>query len=130
MQAVDLPQITRADAEAEPTNGRLFPPAKTGNSAVIHVAYQGVPVELHVTDKKIGHIEELINGVLAREGWAAHAAASSSLAPTNGAAAAGVAPVCQYHGPMKESTIPGKEGTYFCSKKMADGSYCKERSPK
>ena len=34
-------------------------------------------------------------------------------------------PVCPYHGPMKESTKA--PGTYFCTKKMGDGSYCKER---
>lgn len=38
------------------------------------------------------------------------------------------APICQFHGPMKESTK--SPGTYFCSKKMGDGSYCKERFPK
>ena len=37
-------------------------------------------------------------------------------------------PVCAYHGAMKESTkVPG---TWFCAKKMGDGSYCKEKWPK
>jgi hypothetical protein len=51
--------------------------------------------------------------------------------PTTAAtsAAPAQAAVCQYHGPMKESTIKGKEGTYYCTKKMADGSYCKEVYP-
>jgi len=31
---------------------------------------------------------------------------------------------------MKESTIKGKEGTFYCPKKMADDTYCKERWPK
>ncbi len=36
--------------------------------------------------------------------------------------------VCAYHGSMKESSkVPG---TWFCPKKMADGSYCKEKWPK
>jgi hypothetical protein len=35
---------------------------------------------------------------------------------------------CSWHGPMKESTKA--PGTFFCSKKMSDGSYCKERWPK
>lgn len=51
--------------------------------------------------------------------------ASSPNAPA--ATPTGAIPVCPYHGPMKESTIKGKEGTYYCSKKMADGSYCKEK---
>ena len=37
-------------------------------------------------------------------------------------------PVCPYHGAMKESTK--RPGTWFCSHKMGDGSYCKEHSPK
>jgi len=36
------------------------------------------------------------------------------------------APVCQYHGPMKESTKA--PGTWYCTKRMGDGSYCKERA--
>lgn len=36
------------------------------------------------------------------------------------------APTCPYHGPMKESTkVPG---TWYCSKRMGDGSYCKEKA--
>lgn len=34
-------------------------------------------------------------------------------------------PSCKYHGPMKESSKA--PGTYYCSRKMGDGSYCTER---
>ncbi len=95
--------------------------------AQIHMTYHGAPVVLTVTDKPLGDIEQLIDGLLARDGWAASAAA---VAVSNGHAPQGDAPVCPYHGPMKESTIKGKQGTYYCSKKMADGSYCQERYPK
>jgi hypothetical protein len=37
------------------------------------------------------------------------------------------APVCQWHGAMKESTKA--KGTWYCPAKMADGSYCKARHP-
>jgi hypothetical protein len=37
-------------------------------------------------------------------------------------------PVCQWHGAMKASTKA--VGTWYCSSKMGDGSYCKERYPK
>jgi ribosome maturation protein Sdo1 len=33
------------------------------------------------------------------------------------------APVCQFHGPMKESSK--KAGSYYCPAKMGDGTYCK-----
>jgi hypothetical protein len=42
------------------------------------------------------------------------------------AEAAREAPVCPYHGPMKESTKA--PGTFFCTKKMGDGTYCKEKA--
>lgn len=49
------------------------------------------------------------------------AVAASASEPSQGGL-----PICKYHGQMKESTkVPG---TYFCTKKLADGSYCKERA--
>jgi hypothetical protein len=38
------------------------------------------------------------------------------------------APICPVHGPMKESSKA--PGTWFCSKKLFNGSYCQERMPK
>jgi hypothetical protein len=35
------------------------------------------------------------------------------------------APVCQYHGTMKESSKA--PGTWYCSAKMGDGTYCKSK---
>jgi hypothetical protein len=37
------------------------------------------------------------------------------------------APQCRYHGAMKASTKA--PGTWFCTKKLADGSYCPSRFP-
>lgn len=45
-------------------------PARPSNSATIHLAYQGVPVDLQISDKKITDIETLITGLLKR-GWTA-----------------------------------------------------------
>lgn len=36
-------------------------------------------------------------------------------------------PICPTHGPMKHSEKA--PGTYFCSKKLFDGSYCKSKWP-
>jgi hypothetical protein len=36
------------------------------------------------------------------------------------------APVCEYHGAMKESAK--RPGTYYCPAKMGDGSYCKSKA--
>jgi hypothetical protein len=42
-------------------------------------------------------------------------------------AASPAAPVCPYHGPLKASTKA--PGTWYCTARMADGSYCKSRHP-
>lgn len=36
------------------------------------------------------------------------------------------APICKYHGAMKESTKA--PGTFFCPAKMGSGDYCKEKA--
>ena len=36
------------------------------------------------------------------------------------------APVCEFHGPMKESTKA--PGSWYCPSKMGDGSYCKSKA--
>lgn len=36
------------------------------------------------------------------------------------------APTCEYHGAMKASTK--RPGSWFCSHKMGDGSYCKSKA--
>ena len=36
-------------------------------------------------------------------------------------------PPCKYHGPMQASTKA--PGTFFCTRKLADGSYCPSRFP-
>ena len=35
------------------------------------------------------------------------------------------APVCEFHGKMKASSA--RPGSFFCPKKMGDGSYCKSK---
>ena len=35
------------------------------------------------------------------------------------------APVCEFHGPMKESSK--RPGTYYCPAKMGNGDYCKSK---
>jgi hypothetical protein len=36
------------------------------------------------------------------------------------------APICEFHGPLKESTK--RPGTWYCPAKMGDGSYCKSKA--
>ena len=41
--------------------------------AHIHMTYHGAPVILDLTDKSIGEIEQLIDGLLLRDGWVVQA---------------------------------------------------------
>lgn len=84
---------------------------------------EGYPITITLNDPAQGAMTNWIR-LLASKGFTPPAA-NPTKAPVTAQAA-----VCPYHGPMKESTIKGKEGTYYCSKKMADGSYCKEKYPK
>lgn len=36
------------------------------------------------------------------------------------------APICEFHGPMKESSKA--PGTWYCTKRMGDGTYCKSKA--
>ena len=88
----------------------------------------GYDVMLTLRDSDTGELLARLNSAL---GWLeqngyqpttrraqGNGGAASASAPT------GPTPVCQYHGPMKESTK--KPGSFFCPNKMGDGSYCKE----
>ncbi len=74
-----------------------------------------------------------------RHAWMTHALESGWTIPETRAALAqaqqaqaaaatptGVAPTCQYHGPMAPSTKA--PGTWYCKSKMGDGSYCKSKA--
>jgi hypothetical protein len=49
------------------------------------------------------------------------------MASTNGSAPVPQIPACKYHGTMKASTKA--PGSFYCTKKLHDGSYCGERFP-
>lgn len=137
MSTPALTRITAQDANSEPHEDRTFPaPAAFPRRvyAISVMSPSGFPVTITLNDMKLDQLDDALNTLLDRGYMPAEV--PSVLGP-NAPAPATAAPaaqagegVCPYHGPMKDSTIPGKEGTKFCSKKMADGSYCKERWPK
>lgn len=84
------------------------------------VQHKGWTITVQAADMNADQFVDL----LARKGFT-----QSNPTPAAPKAATGEAPVCPYHGAMKESEK--RPGTYFCPKKMADGSgYCKEKFPK
>lgn len=90
-------------------------PQITMEATVLH---RGRAITVHATDMNADQFCDLLDK---RFG-------PPSANPTPQAAAqapAGAPPTCLYHGPMKESDK--RPGTYYCPKKLADGSYCKEK---
>lgn len=121
MTTIDLTRQQVDQAEA-----LTFPTPDAPPLALATLSYHGVPVQLDVcalTEQTLKDIERRVSRLLERDGWSAPVATVSA---GEAAAETRAVPVCQYHGPMKESTKA--PGTFFCTKKMGDGSYCKERA--
>jgi len=77
-------------------------------------------------EKLLSHYESVVDHLI-KAGWetskAGHRTAPAEA--SQGAPAANGTPICRVHGsPMKPSRKPG---SFFCSKKLADGSYCTEK---
>jgi len=73
-------------------------------------------------EKLISHYENVVNHLL-DGGWQPSKSFARPVAtePANG----GTAPTCRVHGaPMKPSRKPG---SFYCSKKLANGEYCSEK---
>lgn len=93
--------------------------AKTPITYTIHVVIDEFPVDVQI----VGGQKRLLNAI---KGLREIGAVPPSLASNARAERAQEAPRCPYHGPMKESSK--RPGTWFCSQRMGDGSYCKEKA--
>ncbi len=81
----------------------------------VNATIEGVTGPLVIEEESINDIWQTIQKLREYDLLAAHAAETQ--APPR---------VCEYHGPMKESTK--RPGTYYCPSKMGDGSYCKSKA--
>ena len=116
--------ISAADAEQEPESDRLFaePPAPAYPHLTISTTVidpDGFTWSVTFTDTPLAAAA----AVLKKRGCvpAGQPVGASAAPATNGHT-----PICKYHGPMKESSKA--PGTWFCSHKMGDDTYCKERA--
>lgn len=137
MTAPALTRITAQDAENDPPEGRTFaerpiamPAAQfpKRSYAISVMSPAGYPITITLNDMKLDQLDDALATLLER-GYMPAEVPSVLTPPPNAhapAAPAGGPPVCQYHGPMKESTA--RPGTWFCPKKMGDGTYCKEKA--
>lgn len=139
--ARNLKAISDADAAAEPPEDQLYygdklarvpdppnatnhtEPAKPARSLptfTIHALIDDFPFEVSFS----GNADQLAATVQRLR-------AIGAVPPTPAARAAveaereRTAPVCEFHGPMKESSK--RPGTYYCPAKMGDNSYCKSK---
>lgn len=102
----------------------LVQPYPMTTVTIAAVSPEGFPIAIALNDPAPGAMTNWIK-LLSSKGFTP--AANPTPAPT--AAQPAETPVCIYHGPMKPSTVKGKEGTFYCPKKLADGTYCKEKHP-
>lgn len=89
--------------------------------AISAISPEGYPITLTLNDPAQGAMKSWI-ALLQKQGFTAPNPTKVEAAQT---AAPTTAKVCPYHGPMKESDK--RPGTFYCPKKMTDGSYCKEK---
>lgn len=119
--------VTQQAAEQEPDAERTFPErsavqvARPAPTFTIHALLDDFPIEIAFSGSAdqlkatVARLREL--GAVPPTPAARQAVAEEK---------AREAPVCPYHGPMKESAKA--PGTWYCTKRMGDGSYCKERA--
>ena len=89
-------------------------------SVNVRLTIDGRDVQLTLRDQDEGRLLARLAAVLKQ--YPGQAPAQGQPSP-----ATDVTPPCQYHGPMKASTKA--PGTFFCTRKLADGSYCPSRHP-
>jgi hypothetical protein len=96
-----------------------LPEAPVSLNTVITIARRSVQVTLR--GMTLAPVLQQMEDVLARFPVTTTPAQASAAPPQV------QTPICDYHGPLKESTKA--PGTWFCPAKMANGTYCHERWP-
>lgn len=117
---VNAPQ-PRAGAEVFDSPAGEEPPRKPAVSFTIHallddfpidVAFSGTADQLRATVARLKELGAVPPTPAARQAVEAERQRE--------------APICEFHGPMKESTK--RPGTWYCPAKMGDQSYCKSKA--
>ena len=114
MPLEDLPPIGPQDAKDEPAHERLFVEEERPSFTISTVVeFGGRKFTITATGTTVERFNELLNK-------------RKLPPPADPAERQQEAPICQYHGPMKPS---GKApGTWYCTAKMGNGEYCKEKA--
>lgn len=86
MTATALRTMTRQSVEAAPAlefpdtapAASYTPAPYPQRAATVRLTYHGAPVELTLNNRKIAEVEQLVDSLLSREGWAVPAAAPAA----------------------------------------------------
>lgn len=113
----------RTDGGATPAAAAALPEAPA--SVNVRLSIGGADVQWTLRDQDEHRLAERLEALLTRFPQTPKTPAAGASAPVP---ATGETPICPVHGPLKQSTKA--PGTWFCSKKLFDQSYCKERYPK
>lgn len=126
----DLPPISAQAAEAEPKAQRVFEPeslpADLGKGAPAPVV-EAKPrkITLQTTVEHRGRVFTIVSEGMTLDQFCDLLDERGYAPPASHAERAREAPICEYHGPMKESSK--RPGTYYCPSKMGDNTYCKSK---
>ena len=121
-----VPPRQRAARRVHARRGDAVAPALPEAPASVNVrlCIGGAEVQWTLRDVDEDRLAERLQALLTRFPQTTKATQDAAHAPTPEPQSA---PVCAVHGPLKQSTKA--PGTWFCSKKNFDGSYCQSRHP-
>jgi len=115
-RALNAPQDAPLFAESEPA----VAPARPAATFTIHALMDDFPFEVSFSgtaDQLAATVQRLRDLGAVPPTQAARAAVEAEKERS--------APVCEFHGPMKESSK--RPGTFYCPAKMGNGEYCKSK---
>ena len=95
-------------------------------SVNVRLCIDGHECQFTMRDADEARLVERLQALLTRFPQQAKTTSEASVPPAQ-AQTPGETPICPVHGPLKQSTKA--PGTWFCSKKNFDGSYCQSRHP-
>ena len=117
-------ELLATSGGATPAQGAPAALPEAPASVNVRLCIDGHECQFTMRDADEARLVERLQALLTRFPQQAKPPASEASAP---AQASGETPICPVHGPLKQSTKA--PGTWFCSKKNFDGSYCQSRHP-
>jgi len=119
-------ELLATSGGATPAQGAPAALPEAPASVNVRLCIGGAEVQWTLRDVDEHRLSERLEALLTRFPQQAKTTSEASVPPAQ-AQTPGETPICPVHGPLKQSTKA--PGTWFCSKKNFDGSYCQSRHP-